>query len=275
MHREEQVIHLVSRKVLRDRQRMTLMKDIPQDPSANSPTHHLYVFFDPLLVVTLGQNHNSTLYLVAKDNQRGSLLVLFGNGTKNWVLQENRVVQTHPGRKFRNAEMLRLSTHFMSSFSKQIKSVRSTPVLLKVWSMDQHDQHHLGFCQKYKFHGLAEEKLNQHLNWITSHSVFTKLCRWFGYIIDLRPGLLKLWVFSLISKGCFSSVIKGMNRETEGKTRDFFKFHFPATAAAAGKSLQLCPTPCDPIDSSPPGSPVPGILEARTLEQVAISFSNA
>ena len=47
------------------------------------------------------------------------------------------------------------------------------------------------------------------------------------------------------------------------------------TAAAAAKSLQLCPTLCDPIDGSPPGSPVPGILQARTLEWVAISFSNA
>ena len=45
-------------------------------------------------------------------------------------------------------------------------------------------------------------------------------------------------------------------------------------AAAAAKSLQLCLTLCDPIDSSPPGSPVPGILQARTLEWVAISFSN-
>ena len=49
---------------------------------------------------------------------------------------------------------------------------------------------------------------------------------------------------------------------------------FPATTAAA-KSLQSCPTLGDPRDSSPPGSPVPGILQARTLEWVAISFSNA
>ena len=46
-------------------------------------------------------------------------------------------------------------------------------------------------------------------------------------------------------------------------------------AAATAKSLQSCPTLCDPIDGSPPGSPVPGILQARTLEWVAISFSNA
>jgi len=48
-----------------------------------------------------------------------------------------------------------------------------------------------------------------------------------------------------------------------------------AAVAAAAKSLQSCPTLCDPIDGSPSGSPVPGILQARTLEWVAISFSNA
>ena len=47
------------------------------------------------------------------------------------------------------------------------------------------------------------------------------------------------------------------------------------SAAAAAKSLQSCPTLCDPIDGSPSGSPVPGILQARTLEWVAISFSSA
>ena len=46
-------------------------------------------------------------------------------------------------------------------------------------------------------------------------------------------------------------------------------------AAAAAKSLQSCLTLCDPIDGSPPGCPVPGILQARTMEWVAISFSNA
>ena len=48
-----------------------------------------------------------------------------------------------------------------------------------------------------------------------------------------------------------------------------------AAAAIAAKSLQSCLTLCDPIDCSPPGSPIPGILQARTLEWVAISFSNA
>ena len=51
------------------------------------------------------------------------------------------------------------------------------------------------------------------------------------------------------------------------------KICFPAAAAA--KSLQSCPTLCDPVDSSPLGSPIPGILQARILEWVDISFSNA
>ena len=58
---------------------------------------------------------------------------------------------------------------------------------------------------------------------------------------------------------------------------DFSLFIFidSCSAAAAAKSLQSCLTLCDPIDGSPPGSAVPGILQARTLEWVAISFSNA
>ena len=48
-----------------------------------------------------------------------------------------------------------------------------------------------------------------------------------------------------------------------------------SAAAAAAKSFQLCPTLCNSIDGSPPGSPVPGIFQERTLEWVAISFSNA
>ena len=53
------------------------------------------------------------------------------------------------------------------------------------------------------------------------------------------------------------------------------KLSTDTAAASAAKSLQSCPTLCDPIDVSPPGSPAPGILQARTLEWVAISFSNA
>ena len=61
-----------------------------------------------------------------------------------------------------------------------------------------------------------------------------------------------------------------------GLSVGFFPLHYLGSSlAAAAKSLQSCLTLCDPIDGSPPGSPVPGILQARTLEWVAISFSNA
>ena len=55
----------------------------------------------------------------------------------------------------------------------------------------------------------------------------------------------------------------------------YCRYDFAAAAAAAAKSLQSCLTLCDSIDGSPPGSPIPGILQARTLEWVAISFSKA
>ena len=51
--------------------------------------------------------------------------------------------------------------------------------------------------------------------------------------------------------------------------------HWDVAAAAAAESLQSCPTLCDPINDSPPGSPVPGVLQARTLEWAAVSFSHA
>ena len=67
---------------------------------------------------------------------------------------------------------------------------------------------------------------------------------------------------SLFLKILFLCVVSHQNRLT-------------TAAAAAAKLLQSCPTLCDPIDGSPPGSPIPGILQARTLEWVAIAFSSA
>ena len=74
-------------------------------------------------------------------------------------------------------------------------------------------------------------------------------------------------------KRCLVSlIIRGMQIKS---ITGYFFTPTAATAAAAAKSLQSCPTLCDPIDGRPSGSTIPGILEARTLEWVAISFSNA
>ena len=73
--------------------------------------------------------------------------------------------------------------------------------------------------------------------------------------LPTKVHLVKAMVFPVGVYGCESWTIK--------------------KAAAAAKSLQSCPTLCDPIDGSPPASSIPGILQARTLEWVAISFSNA
>ena len=87
-------------------------------------------------------------------------------------------------------------------------------------------------------------------------------------------GLLRQVSSSLSLSVCMCMVkrVDEMISKVSSQISDLLKV--PAAAAAA-KSLQLCPTLCDPIDSSLPGSPIPGILQARTLEWVAISFSNA
>ena len=76
------------------------------------------------------------------------------------------------------------------------------------------------------------------------------------------------WVAISFSRGSAQSGIEFMSFMSPALAGGFF-------TTAAAKSLQSCLTLCDPIDGSPPGSPVPGILQARTLEWVAISFSNS
>ena len=83
-------------------------------------------------------------------------------------------------------------------------------------------------------------------------------CSWWGLDMHTTSG---------------ATVKSAIRRRTELK--DQLKHHHLIMLLCYAKSLQSCPTLCDPIDSSPPSSPVPGILQARTLEWVAISFSNA
>ena len=111
---------------------------------------------------------------------------------------------------------------------------------------------------------------NKHIFHVSSCYIYSNLCNWKKTNV-LVSGLFV--IPSLVFLTPSSPVL----------SRTLFHLlssHFPLystflSAAAAAKSLQSCPTLCDPIDSSPPGSPVPGILQARTLEWVAMSFSNA
>ena len=77
--------------------------------------------------------------------------------------------------------------------------------------------------------------------------------------------------------GSFQNVLSTRDQDLwhEGLESTCYLSSLGESAAAAAKSLQSCPTLCDPIDGSPPGSPIPGILQARTLEWVAIAFTNA
>ena len=83
---------------------------------------------------------------------------------------------------------------------------------------------------------------------------------------------LLILLLPIIHQGLSASITYVSGKNMGGITREKSK---RVAAAAAAKSLQSCLTLCDPINGSPPGSPVPGILQARTLEWVAISFSNA
>ena len=123
-------------------------------------------------------------------------------------------------------------------------------------------------------------------NWQNNSQSFL---RCFSRVIFLRFGLTKIFQFFLRSTDWFFSdsfmplsSVQFTRSVMSNSLRPHGLQHtrlpcssIYAPAAAAAKSLQSCPTPCDPIDGGPLGSPVPGILQARTLEWVAISFSNA
>ena len=102
------------------------------------------------------------------------------------------------------------------------------------------------------------------------------LCQHCGYFLEEKLMRVNRFSIKLQCSNCFTEKPK-IHWGTHIRSFYFFS-NFWSTLlcpAAAAKSLQSCLTLCDPIDGSPPGSPIPGILEARTLEWVAISSSNA
>ena len=103
--------------------------------------------------------------------------------------------------------------------------------------------------------------------WILNHRTFREVPLSFFFIIKML-WWKSLYIYLCLYFGLFSYSFFLISKLND-TTRAFM------TVPATAKSLQSCPTLCDPIDSSPPGSPVPGILQARALEWVAISFSNA
>ena len=93
------------------------------------------------------------------------------------------------------------------------------------------------------------------------------LCTFLNWVA-FQSSIMKRTSFLSVSSGG----LEGLHRTVQ---LQLLQHYWLGHAAAAAKSLQSCPTLCDPVDGSPPGSPVPGILQARTLEWIAISFSNA
>ena len=140
------------------------------------------------------------------------------------------------------------SHHFRVNRWGTMKTVRDFILLGSKITADGDCSHEI----KRKRHLFLERKAMTNLDSILKSrdiTLPTKLC------------LVKAVVFPVVMYGCESWTIK--------------KAAAAAAAAAAAKSLQSCLTLCDPIDGSPPGPAVPGILQARTLEWVAISSSNA
>ena len=106
------------------------------------------------------------------------------------------------------------------------------------------------------------------------------LCEWTEclWIFTIRPTMCCVLWWALEDNMLIythSLPFKGFSKPLKNLLRVFPKYFEFQIAATTAKSLQSCPTLCDRIDGSPPGSPVPGILQQRTLVWVAISFSNA
>ena len=176
------------------------------------------------------------------------------------------------------------------------KKWQPTPVLLPGESRDRGTWKADRGARKAMVHRVAKTQ-----TWLNVHACRSPQTGTWTPVSGLQPSQNPVWdsthmsgtwtqpkstVFQLRSHTWFRDLMKlrflshcrknSLRDKVIGKKWIYLERDIPhRQCAAAAKSLQLCPTLCDPIDGSPPCSPIPGILQARTLEWVAISFSNA
>ena len=127
---------------------------------------------------------------------------------------------------------------------------------------------------KGHFQFLSYLNLSTAFSSVTHSNIFPLGPSWQDSLFILLLTFWKLFFRQFYRTIIFYAVIRYYKLKFLGVLSSFSSI-YPHPAAAAAKSLQSCLTLCDPIDGSPPGFPIPGILQARTLEWVAISFSNA
>ena len=150
-------------------------------------------------------------------------------------------------------------------------------LLATPWSAAHQVPPSMGFSRQEYWSGVPSPSLNH----VATEVEITGLLKWMGLYkaLGVAPNFRshKIWVsicrlFKRIEVLTFLYIVYTTAHRNMFFSICFFMLYIQAATA---KSLQSCPTLCDPIDGSPPGSPVPGVLQARTLEWVAISFSNA
>ena len=163
--------------------------------------------------------------------------------------------------------------------SLSITNSRSSPKLMSIQSVMPSS--HLILCCPLLFLPPIPPSIRVFSNESTLRMRWPKY-RSFSFSIspsNEHPGLISFrmdWLDLLAVQGTLKSLLQHHSSKASIlQCSAFFTAAAAAAAAAAAKSLQSCPTLCNPIDGSLPGSPIPAILQARILEWVAISFSNA
>ena len=127
----------------------------------------------------------------------------------------------------------------------------------------------IGFLHAHKMEGNSRKAILKRQVQVLPYNIMLSTGKWFSRgTLLIEPDSLSLASHARTNQCYLEHTLNNISCY-------LLCYYFEFFAAATAKSLQSCPTLCDPIDGSPPGSPVPGILQARTLEWVAIYFSKA